>query len=520
MRKSHRSIIFITITILLMSSSVLSVLHLRTFKEYDFIEMSKLLTDQTTTIFELWIIDQVNHAKQIANNEDVIKVCLDPNDLEARANTSKYLNNLQDSYPYYENLPIAIQTDETFFLQLDNSEIEIRNGEFIIDTADGNTIGKGGIEYSYIKEVLDGKDFYISEIYNSITSGNPILVISYPIKYEDEVIGVSIVSPKMNYLTEFFVDSISIADSGYMFVIDDSYSTIAHKERDLILRDTDETIKIIQYITEQIDNNNFFFEANLYNNNKYYYGKKVPLPSNNIENNIYVVVTQDKIEVYRRVHIYAAFSIIFVILIALLTYKVIFLINSNHLNNDKKEQLLILNRKLEEKVLERTLSLEDMAKRDSMTSLYNHEYINNFLESICKSCDKSKKLAVAILDIDDFKKVNDLFGHQTGDLVIKTVANIISSNVRKNDMVGRYGGEEFLIIFDNIKYIDCINTSERIRNEIQRTSFTDSNYSVTVSIGLTSYKCEGSQSMIKRSDKLMYDAKANGKNQICHDINI
>lgn len=518
MKIYYKRIIFIILVLLLMTSSILSVLHLRTFKTREFIALGKQLTNQTTTIFELWISDQIRLAKQIAQNEKIVKLCLNPTNTEIRQNASAYLNTLQKLYPYYENLPIAIRTKEPISVHTGKETITVNNGEFLIDTSNNSIIGKGGEDYSYISQVFNGKEYYVSEIYRSITGGNPIFVISAPVKHNGEIVGVSIVSPKMSYLTELFVDSITLGNTGYMFVVDDAYATIAHKNRDFILSGAEKNKKIVKYITSKIDQGKSFFEADLYQANKYYYGEKINLPANKIQNNLYIVITQEKMEVFEKVHIYAFFSIIIVLIIAVLTYKVLMLVNANHLHDTKERQLTELNKELEIKVSKRTALLEEMAKRDSMTGLYNHEYIISYLSNLIPSCNESKNLSVAIIDIDDFKNVNDIFGHQTGDIVIKTIADILTTNVNATDRVGRYGGEEFLIIFNNMKYTETITIVERIRKTVQRKKFTDIKYSVTISIGLAKYKYENAESLIKRADQLMYTAKSNGKNQVVHDL--
>lgn len=518
MKRKYKLTILFVLVILLMVSSVFSVLHLRVFKENDFTEMAEQITNQTASIFELWITDQIRMAKLIAQNEDVIRLCIDPANPEVRARAGKFLNQLQADYPYYENLPIASCKDTPFVLELEDESYEINCGEFIIDTANNTTIGEGGEEYSYISNVKNGKEYYISEIYNSITRGDPIFVISVPVIKNEEIIGVAIVSPKMNYLTEFFVDSISIADTGYMFVVDGDSKTIAHKNRNFILNEVNDNKEVVEHITRQIDEGNNFFEANIFETSKFYYGLRIDLPSDYIEHNLYVVITQNKVEVFRQVHFFAFISVMIAFLIAYLTYKSIILINNNQLHQEKELQLIALNLKLEEKVKDRTKELEELAKRDGMTGLYNHEHINQFLIELLSRCDKSKLLVVAILDIDDFKKVNDRFGHQTGDVVIKTVATILQSTIRQTDMVGRYGGEEFLVILNDTDYDQCIQIVERIRTEILATKFTNIGYSVTVSIGVTPYRCESPEDLIKRADSLMYKAKSNGKNQVVHDF--
>lgn len=503
-----------------MMSSVFSVIQLRTFKVNDFIEMGQQLTHQTSSIFELWIEDQKRVASQIAQNKDVVKLCEDPNNQIYRERVQRYLSSLQNQYCYYENLPIAVFTDQVIELKLDGDSVKINSGEFIIDTANESTLAKGGMSYSYISEIYEGKDYYVSEIYKSIARGTPILVVSVPITSDGEVIGVAMVSPKMNYLTQLFVDSVDFGDSGYMFAIDSDNNVIAHKNRAFILNEGHDTKEIVEYIINEIDNGSNFFEANIYETGKYYYGRKVNISKENSEETIYIVLTVNKSEVFNIVHFYAVISVGVVFAITYLTYKVMMLLSSSQLLIEKEHQLLLLNKELEEKVKARTSQLKDMAIRDGMTGLYNHEFIHRYLRNLLESEGSDKQLLVAILDIDNFKKVNDTFGHQVGDQVIKNVASVLKTAVRSSDMVGRYGGEEFLIVFNNLDYDKCISVCERIRVEIEGKCISEIENNVTVSIGATPYRMESPESIIKRADRLMYQAKRNGKNQVVHDTHM
>lgn len=517
MSKRYRYLILIAIIIILMLASIISVMQLRSSTKESFVVMSDQLVSHTTSIIELWIDDQIRMARQIGLNENIIELCLDPSNPEKQEAATNYLNEIQAMYPYYENLPIAIKTDTPIKVKITDQIIEIQNGEFIVDSANQSTIGKGGLDYNYISEIFKGQPYYISNIYYSITRGNPIFVISVPIINNDEIIGVSLVSPKMNYLTKLYVDSISINDTGYMFLVDSSYATIAHKNRDFILNDEANTHDIVKYITTKIDNDEFFFEADIHNANKYYYGKKLNIDNELIENDLYVVITQNKVEVYQSVHAYALFSIILALTTSFLAYKLLVMVSTNHLQHEKELQLLAMNSELEIKVSERTLELEEMTKRDSMTLLYNHDYIIKYLDSAIVMCENACNLSVAVLDIDNFKNVNDTYGHLVGDNVIKAVAKIIQENLRERDIVGRYGGEEFLIILIDLNYNECIRIIERIRKTIAEHEFEEIDHHVTVSIGLANFQNENTNSIIRRADKMMYRAKYNGKNLVVHD---
>jgi len=158
--------------------------------------------------------------------------------------------------------------------------------------------------------------------------------------------------------------------------------------------------------------------------------------------------------------------------------------------------------------------LEDLTKRDPMTRFYNHESIISHLEQeIVVTRNSGNPLCVLILDVDDFKKINDTLGHLKGDEVILMIAKHINLSVRVSDLIGRYGGEEFFLIFPNtdLEYAKII--SERIRISIQQAGIT-AGITVTISGGLAQYNFGTSDDFIRLADQRLYSAKRNGKNQI------
>jgi len=516
MSKKNKQFILLSIIIILLIKSVFTINDLLNTKEKEFADEGHQLTLQAATMLELWIDDQVRLAQQIALNNDIVTLCLHPKDETSRTRATNYLNQLHKSYPYYENLPIAIKTKSPINIQMDNHTLTVDNGEFIVDTVRHETIGKGGVNFSYINNIFSGKSYYVSEIYRSIWRENPIFVVSAPIKFNSEVIGVALVSPQVDYFTQFFVDSIKLGDTGYMFLLDSSGATIAHPNRSLILNDTRDN-PITKHIINQINTGNNFFEAKLLDNEKYYYGQKLNFDSNHIERDLYLVVTQNKSEYLSPVYKFSAFSILSLLITSAALYFLFILFNKLNSKLFLEEHLIKTNMELEEQVKKRTQQLEDMANRDSLTKLFNHRYINNHLKEIIFSANTSTKLAVAIIDIDNFKMVNDQYGHQIGDEVLIKTTKTICNQLLTNCLLGRYGGEEFLLILEHHTYEESIKLVEVIRKKIAQTRFDPVAHSITVSIGLSYWNNDTSYSLIKRADDLMYQAKASGKNLVIHD---
>lgn len=154
---------------------------------------------------------------------------------------------------------------------------------------------------------------------------------------------------------------------------------------------------------------------------------------------------------------------------------------------------------------------------DGLTQIYNHRFLMGKLNQCIQVWEVEKKpFSIAIFDVDNFKKVNDSFGHVNGDKVLQEVAELIVSNVRVTDIVGRYGGEEFVVIYPDADLEVAINISERVRRAIEEHQFSI-NQKITVSGGVKEYTGLQQKEFIHKADIVMYYAKTNGKNRICSD---
>lgn len=163
--------------------------------------------------------------------------------------------------------------------------------------------------------------------------------------------------------------------------------------------------------------------------------------------------------------------------------------------------------------------LNELTMRDSMTNLLNHK---NSLRKLKEEIDRAKRidypLSVAMIDLDNFKLVNDTYGHQTGDEVLIRVAQILTQNCRATDVVGRYGGEEFIIIMPDTNDRDAALLLQRIKTCIEETSFKDGIH-ITLSCGISEMHGESIHGILKSSDLMLYEAKKKGKNRIEVQLN-
>jgi diguanylate cyclase (GGDEF)-like protein len=160
------------------------------------------------------------------------------------------------------------------------------------------------------------------------------------------------------------------------------------------------------------------------------------------------------------------------------------------------------------------------AKTDSLTGVANHRHFYEALErEIARSNRRRNKFALVLADIDNFKMINDTYGHQIGDAVIIELTRRLNANIRIGDLVARYGGEEFGVILPDTDLEGALVLLNRIHNSIAETPFVDAKHKIayTASFGLTLYDGTtpiGKDELISRADKALYQSKRHGKNQV------
>ncbi|GAE93960.1 GAF domain/GGDEF domain protein [Gracilibacillus boraciitolerans JCM 21714] len=170
----------------------------------------------------------------------------------------------------------------------------------------------------------------------------------------------------------------------------------------------------------------------------------------------------------------------------------------------------------EKELIVKSAMMERLSKIDALTNLYNHKTFHEYLDFLYEqNISYDMPLQLALIDIDNFKSVNDQFGHSIGDIILKRVANAIAEQVTEEDIVARYGGEEFAILLTNKDIGEAYEMIETIRLHIAAQYHEELNGNITVSVGLKDL--DGSmtkESFFVESDKLLYAAKYSGKNQV------
>ena len=165
--------------------------------------------------------------------------------------------------------------------------------------------------------------------------------------------------------------------------------------------------------------------------------------------------------------------------------------------------------------------LKEQANRDPLTNIYNSRYFGEISEKIIAITKRTKEpLSLLMIDIDTFKNINDSYGHNVGDEIIKLLANKLTSTIRKSDIVARFGGEEFAVILPNTNIKSAIEFADTLRVTIGKESYETKIDTIqfTISIGVDEFNHQEDTNIIdslKRADSALYEAKRNGRNMVC-----
>ena len=178
-------------------------------------------------------------------------------------------------------------------------------------------------------------------------------------------------------------------------------------------------------------------------------------------------------------------------------------------------------KRLQDEVEEKNRELERLSISDGLTGLFNHRHIHALLHEEFERVDRTgERLAVAMFDLDHFKSVNDTHGHQAGDRVLQQLAEILNESAREIDRVGRYGGEEFMVLLPDTSIDDAEVFVERVRREVARRPFAIGGAEplrMTISAGIATYPHSdigNAETLVRAADEALYAAKAAGRNRV------
>jgi diguanylate cyclase len=185
----------------------------------------------------------------------------------------------------------------------------------------------------------------------------------------------------------------------------------------------------------------------------------------------------------------------------------------------RKDELVLEKRRADEANLAKTRALTELATRDELTGLFNRRHMSDLLAQQRLACQRSGGgFAVALVDLDHFKRINDTHGHAVGDCVLRAFAEQAGAAMRGTDIVGRWGGEEFVVLYPGSSAHEAGQGADRLREHVAAAVVTTPDgraLTFTVSIGLTDYRPpESVDAMLERADRAMYQAKSQGRNRV------
>jgi diguanylate cyclase len=185
----------------------------------------------------------------------------------------------------------------------------------------------------------------------------------------------------------------------------------------------------------------------------------------------------------------------------------------------RKEELLQEKRRADEANQATTRALAELASRDELTGLFNRRHMGELMAQLRTTCQRADDgFAVALVDLDDFKRINDTYGHAVGDKVLRTFAEQACSAMRGADIVGRWGGEEFLVVYPRSTAREAAAGADRLRERVAAAIVMTPGgqpLRFTVSIGLTDHlPPECIEALVERADRAMYQAKSQGRNRV------
>ncbi len=369
--------------------------------------------------------------------------------------------------------------------------------------------------------------FSLTNVYSDLITHNNIATFSMPIYKNNKFIGVMAFDIDLKIFSEMI---------GIKYFSETPTSIIDKNGYIIISTDQNELGKKASYLSELVSIQGDF----VYKEQEFFYKK--------IENSNFTIISKagkedlftDFEPLKKMIWIISIFSIILSITLILFLVRVLenflkklaltlenisvgkYINELNHyksFTHNHKEIYLIKNLldKMSYKIQEREKKLYKLANFDTLTNVYNRRYLFRTLEKKIGNCNEN--LIIALFDLDDFKSINDKFGHHIGDLVLKNITKIVKNNLVLNEILGRYGGEEFLIIFSSTSFENSLAITEKIRESIENIEWEIPLLKVTASFGVAKYKCGSLEKLIQEADVSLYEAKNRGKNRIAYQEN-
>ena len=188
----------------------------------------------------------------------------------------------------------------------------------------------------------------------------------------------------------------------------------------------------------------------------------------------------------------------------------------DHINNLMTDEINSANKVIYQ-LKKQVKNLESKSNLDALTKIYNRRALTTYLDKMCNMEIIPDKFHLLVIDIDNFKNINDQYGHIAGDKILIFLSNILKKTLRDSDKVFRFGGEEFIVTLNRINDSQCKTIAKRLVQLVAKSKliYKDFNLNITISMGATRLiQGDTPDSLVARADKALYKAKENGKNQM------
>jgi len=383
-----------------------------------------------------------------------------------------YLNSIKNKYNMFNTFLVSNKTKK-YYTQDGLIEVinkDNKNNKWYFDFQNSNNTHEINIDL------------------NNKLSNSFIMFINYKIFYKNNFIGVTGVALETQYINNMLKQfrkkynlKVTFFDkNGEVVLFEKGYNNYINLNADMVLK---------KYKNKIISKKSNMLEIKKDNEKLFINTRYIP------ELDLYLIV-EAKLDVYKQnlLNVFYINLLISVIVISFITY-ILYKIIKNY--NSK---------------------LEYMAYNDSLTNLFNRRYFENELTKVIANHKRNNlDFCIVFLDLDNFKLINDTFGHDIGDKVLINIANILKESLRQTDLIARWGGEEIVILLTNISINEAEVLTENIRIKIQNSKTNNKllNTNVTASFGLTQFKNgDDGDIIVKRADEAMYISKTSGKNKI------
>ncbi len=464
----------------------------------------------TIIVFTLYNIDQIERQISEKQYDNLVNdLSMVASDFGIWINNKKDIlktsSDILDNFAYED---ITQDNTANLFLNINNADPDV--SQLYIGLVDGRFVTGGQwvppSDYDprtrvWYREAVTADTIIVSKVYIDRETGSQLVTISMPLYLDDGFAGVLSADVFLNNIKGYLKNKLE-NDNSFSYLLDNDGLIITHTSKDALV------------------GKNLYTDIQDTNLLKYFERIKLSSEPIRVEYNDNDKIVRGIIQKVKGVNWYLAVATSYDSKLSDFEH-----INSNTLIINGISILIIMafiymisNMKSEIDDLNELLKYDN--ERDFLTEIYNRKYLNLYMEKLWMSGDKTRTVSVLLMDIDKFKQYNDTYGHLYGDEILKAVTECISDHTRKEDVLARFGGEEFSLILKDVPNDEAVRIGEKIRDAVYDLNLEHKSSSygrITISIGVSTVKPSDGISVreaINRADNSLYQAKDAGRNAV------